>query len=308
VAGKSDEKWLALTASHPVAKEARVALKARMATVVKRLDPVAAAADPDPEDVHQLRVATRRAAAVLKAFAPVLSNRKRKAARDRIGTLRRTAGGVRDWDVFLWTVAADGRLAEYAAARTYLLGYAAGRRADALDRLRTTCADPHDLTVAVESVRKAVRAENGTVDRLGAEVLGTLFDEINRTLASRPELPNDFHRLRIADKRLRYAIEVFAGCFDPALRTTIYPLTVEGQQILGRMQDAAVAADRVARIAASLPPAAKAGVAPGLQALLAGLRSDAAGREAADDWAERWRKALAAHPLEKLLTPRTGED
>jgi len=144
--------------------------------------------------------------------------------------------------------------------------------------------------------------------QLGADVLGELFDAVDRVLDSRLQSPDDFHRLRIAGKRLRYAIELFAGCFDPALRTTIYPLTVEGQQILGRMQDAAVAADRVAGIAAALPPAAAAGVAQGLQALLAGLRVDSAGREAADDWVDRWRKTLTGHPREQLLTPRPSPD
>ena len=58
-------------------------------------------ADRDPEYVHQLRVATRRADAALRIFAPCLPGKVHKKARHRLRRLRQAAGAAHDWDVFL---------------------------------------------------------------------------------------------------------------------------------------------------------------------------------------------------------------
>jgi CHAD domain-containing protein len=54
--------------------------------------------------------------------------------------------------------------------------------------------------------------------------------------------------LRILGKRLRYSIEVFAGCFEPPLRERLYPAIEEMQEILGRITDAHVAVARIIEI------------------------------------------------------------
>jgi CHAD domain-containing protein len=56
------------------------------------------------------------------------------------------------------------------------------------------------------------------------------------------------HRVRIAGKRLRYAMEVFPGCFAPFFAETLYPLVEEMQEVLGRANDSHVAAGCLAAL------------------------------------------------------------
>src|SRR5207253_2514575 len=56
------------------------------------------------------------------------------------------------------------------------------------------------------------------------------------------------HQVRIAGKRLRYAMEVFADCFPPAFRQTIYPAVEEMQEILGTANDSHVAGQRLGEL------------------------------------------------------------
>src|SRR5437764_634336 len=53
------------------------------------------------------------------------------------------------------------------------------------------------------------------------------------------------HQVRIAGKRLRYAMEVFAPCFDASFREGLYPRVEEMQEILGRANDSHVAEARL---------------------------------------------------------------
>src|SRR5438874_9864732 len=91
-----DGKWVdGLTAETPVGKAARRVLVARLAAVREALVP-ATKWGPNPESVHRLRVASRRAAAVLDAFADLLPGKSRRKARKALKGLRRAAGSARD--------------------------------------------------------------------------------------------------------------------------------------------------------------------------------------------------------------------
>src|SRR5690242_1684702 len=54
----------------------------------------------DIEHIHQLRVACRRAAAALRAFAPLMNKKPRKL-KQWLGVIRDAAGPARDIDVLL---------------------------------------------------------------------------------------------------------------------------------------------------------------------------------------------------------------
>ena len=66
------------------------------------------------------------------------------------------------------------------------------------------------------------------------------------------------HSFRIAGKRLRYAMELFAAAFPPAFREELYPLVEELQEKLGEINDHASAAARLEQWQAELPPPAAA--------------------------------------------------
>ena len=75
---------------------------------------------------------------------------------------------------------------------------------------------------------------------LASRQLGDLFRLFTAAVEANPAEPEALHALRIVGKRLRYAIEIFAGCFPPAMKETIYPTVERVQEILGDVQDAAV--------------------------------------------------------------------
>ena len=106
----------------------------------------------------------------------------------------------------------------------------------------------------------------------------------------------------------RYAIEVFAGCCAPQLREVIYPAVEEAQEILGSVQDAAVASSRLEQIHSELnflPDAATARLQPGVAALIDDLKARVAkGEQDFRSWADRWRRLTIEHPLTGEMTIR----
>src|SRR5258707_8114058 len=98
----ADEKWIAgLRGDMSVTAAARLVLAMRLGAVHERLPAAVFHADADMENVHQLRVSTRRAAAALRIFADCLPARLCEKTRKTLRALRRSAGAARDWDVFL---------------------------------------------------------------------------------------------------------------------------------------------------------------------------------------------------------------
>src|SRR5205085_11051528 len=98
----AEGKWIdGLTADTPLAEAAEHVLSVRLRAVGEALPKASQEADKDPEYVHQLRVATRRADAALNIFEACLPKKVQKAARKRLKRMRQAAGAARDWDVFL---------------------------------------------------------------------------------------------------------------------------------------------------------------------------------------------------------------
>src|SRR5919204_6722773 len=103
----ADGKWIPdLTAATPLADAARRVLIVRLEAVRDYLARALSDSDKDPEYVHQLRVATRRARAALDIFAPCLPAKTYKTAKKHLKGIRRAAGEARDWDVFLASLTA----------------------------------------------------------------------------------------------------------------------------------------------------------------------------------------------------------
>jgi CHAD domain-containing protein len=228
----------------------------------------------DPEDLHDMRVATRRMRAALSLFAEVLPVRA-QAFREELGWLGRLLGAVRDLDVQLES------LSEMASATA---GWSAGMRpedhdplgelAAILERERDTARA--DMLTGLDSVRwerlaKGLSAmvQQGPARRsLAARVPAVIglpdlvvarHDAVAKAgkRAKRSGAVPDFHRLRIRCKRLRYALEFGADVYGGRTARFVRQLTVL-QDELGQMQDAEVASIRLAELAtgeAHLPPA-----------------------------------------------------
>jgi CHAD domain-containing protein len=241
----------------------------------------------DPEDLHQLRVATRRLRAFLRAGRSLLEPTWSESLREEIGWLGGALGPARDLDVLIERLVADADVigahaedvdgllreleAEREAARGVVVGALSSDRYLALlDRLEHV-SEP-ELSGDETPLRDIWRAEWRRTRKAFARLDGDSPDA-------------DLHRGRIRVKRARYAAELAshelgkrgARFVDAAKRL---------QDVLGEHQDAVVAEERIR---------AWAGKADGAGAADALLRQEderKAARRA--DWPAAWKELRRA--------------
>jgi CHAD domain-containing protein len=225
----------------------------------------------DPEDVHQMRVATRRLRASLQVveelYEPGLARRLRRGLR----RAARALGDVRDHDVLLahLTEFAAGLpegersqidplvaalAAERAAAREELLRELAGERYGRLKRRAARF-----LTSPGEGL--AELPETGAPPRV-RDVAGSAIwrrYEALRAFEVAIEGGSDgaLHQARIAGKRLRYTLELFAPALGPRADELLVQLA-DLQDHLGQIQDGVAARERIAALGMAELPSAQA--------------------------------------------------
>ena len=255
----ADDKWIAdLHSDMPVSEAAKKVLALRLGMVRDRLPSAVLQADEDIEHVHQLRVATRRAAAALRIFAECLPARLCKKTRSALRGLRRSAGEARDWDVFLEMLQARLQRAPVKQRRglDFLLGFAHGQRVLAQEHLRQAHEAKADkFTLRIQQVAQVFNETvpaNRTLRDLGAAVLAELVRELESAARGNLQQYEALHHVRILGKQLRYAMEIFASCFVPEFRKRYYPAIVEMQDILGLANDSHVACQRLEALRARL--------------------------------------------------------
>jgi CHAD domain-containing protein len=312
----SSGKWVAdLKPDSPLEDAARHVLFARLQVVNDYLPRAALEADKDIEYVHQLRVGTRRADAALRIFKGCLPKKAHRKARRRLKKVRHAAGAARDWDVFLTDLlereqASD---AKHRAGLDFLIGYALGQRTAAHDELEAVYKDQgFDFETFFTRTIDAVRTANDSsgpailVD-LARPVLFERLQDLERATLGDLDDYRQLHQVRIAGKRLRYAMEVFADCFDPAFRETLYPRIEELQEILGRANDSHVAAERLVclreRVCHTCPtawPRLQAGIEQLLRSHQRRLPQE---RRRFLQWWSQWHPAGSEAVMTSLLTP-----
>ncbi len=307
----ADGKWIAgLTPGMPVADAAKTVLAARFAVVRHFLPLAVEKPHEDVEYVHQFRVGTRRAGAALRVFASALPRKHLKEVKDVLRVLRRAAGDARDWDVFLAALPGAKPLTAATAkpALDFLSGYAFGQRAASQERLMSaaTEAGPRFAEISAELPDRA-RAPEGddapaNFGALAAQQLGDLFRTFTATVEANPAEADALHALRIVGKRLRYAIELFADCFPPSMRQTVYPAVERVQEVLGDIQDASVGAERLKCIRTTVQaimPKQLTRVRKGIDGLSASLRAKVpAGKKAFAAWRTDWLELMKGLKLE----------
>jgi triphosphatase len=214
----------------------------------------------DIEALHRMRVATRRLRAALALFVDALPLRAVRV-REELGWLAEQLGVVRDLDIQLgrireWqaNMAEDSKDAIEELAQLFDSHRVEGRRAllEALDSRRYERLVNGLVTMLEQGPsRRSVAAR-----RLALSAMPDLIAEAHRTAARaarrarRSRLPGDLHRLRIRCKRLRYSLEFAGGLYDGEVKKFVK--TVAGlQDELGLINDATVAAERLAAIASA---------------------------------------------------------
>lgn len=312
----AEGKWIRdLKLETPVEDAARHVLFLRLQVVKDYLPRAALEAEDDIEYVHQLRVGTRRADAALRIFAACLPRKCYRKARKQLKKLRRAAGAARDWDVFLDDLLQREQKtdARHRSGLECLIGYALGQGSAAHAALEAVYDDEGPsfetfLVHTIEAIRPPDAEESPAL--LVDLARPMLFDRLKELeLAALADLSDyaQLHKVRIAGKRLRYAMEVFADCFDTAFRDTLYPRIEQLQEILGRANDSHVAAERLTTLRERLQctcPTAWPRLQPGFEQLLRShQRRLPQERNRFLKWWSQWHPAGSEAVMTSLLTP-----
>ncbi len=236
-------------------------------------------ADDDPEWVHQMRVGVRRLRSCLALARRHVPPAALGLLEDDLRWLAGALGPARDLDVFTTeTLPAMRDASRHAAAGASAIELAlAPLEEHARTRLATARRDARDavaskrfsrllltggalaatarLGAPVDSAEAAALAEPASA--FAAEVLALRHRKLAKGIARLAEMPpGERHRMRILAKRLRYATEFFAPLF-PGRRTGAYRKALAAlQAVLGRLNDAAVAAALAAELAGPGAPGA----------------------------------------------------
>lgn len=208
----------------------------------------------DLEGVHDMRVASRRLRSALRDFKPYLRQRKLRSAADELKSVADALGAVRDQDVAIMAleqlqeeapaeikagIAAltDERRREREAARAAIVEAIAEEK---LAQLQT------DFAAALEGAtkprghrqKKKKSAAGLSFRDVGREIILARLAELRELNAClyQPFATDALHRMRIAAKRLRYAMELFAVCWGNTL-TEHAAEVAELQTSLGELHD-----------------------------------------------------------------------
>jgi CHAD domain-containing protein len=210
----------------------------------------------DPEDLHQMRVATRRARAFLRAARDLVEPEWAESLRTELGWLGSLLGPARDADVlYAHLSAALAGLGEEAASQQAPLLRAFERERGRARRSAVTALTRKRYFSLLDGLEQA-----GTPPLVGesdVSLADLWWDEFKRTRKAFAVIDDDspdheLHAARIRVKRARYSAELAEhelGAAGERFVTAAKKL----QDILGEHQDAVVAEDWLTRFGDASP-------------------------------------------------------
>ena len=236
------DKWLAdIDSDEPVHRVGRKAIRVRLAAVMHFLENAGEKSDR-AEAIHQLRIWTRRAAAALRLFESIVPQEAGKKMKKRLRKIRAAAGQERDCDVLLKYLRSGADEPPRSILQALKRRRRDARRAfSALrkrrlrrDRLQKQCANLTDKLAWPK--RHSSRGAppfapwcRGQLAPLGEQ----FFARADGSLARDAQL----HELRIAGKRLRYALELSPVALPGRLHQKLYDALSDLQERLGTVCD-----------------------------------------------------------------------
>ena len=237
----------------------------------------------DPEDLHQLRVATRRLRAFLRAARPLLRPEPADGLRGELGWLGAALGPARDLDVLIEHFQAESEAVGGGAAD--LVAVLEARRVDARTTLLDALGSGRYLRL-LDSLDAFVGAPP-LVDGASVSLASIWWKEtkkLRRAVTALGDEPSDdeLHAVRILTKRARYAAEL-AGHELGRTGAAFVDRAKTAQDVLGAHQDATVGIAQVESWARDRPDVA--GVAAQII-----QHEQARKREARAAWPATWAK------------------
>jgi CHAD domain-containing protein len=197
---------------------------------------------PDADAVHDLRVAIRRFAQPLSVFKPCFHGRETRKIRRRTKKLMILAGAVRNCDVALKLLsksrssqAADLRpklQSQRKESERVLIG-ALKRRIERKSSLRWRTALEASLALGASPACRI------PIDKTARRILPRMakdFLERGSAVSQAKISPEKMHAFRIASKKFRYTLELFATLYGPALNGWLESIK-RVQTLLGDIND-----------------------------------------------------------------------
>jgi CHAD domain-containing protein len=204
----------------------------------------------DPEELHDMRVPTRRMRAAMKVFQDALPERARWL-REELRWVAQALGEVRDLDVQIERFEAWKEEAEEGDSRALdkIIGITQKRRGEARkDMLAVLDSDRYELLESsfAEMLRRGPGREpsqaDGPVTVVAPALISRRYRKWKKAAKRLDGLssPEAFHDVRKKGKRLRYTLEFFSEVYGEPVQGLVKSLKAL-QDDLGDHQDAVVA-------------------------------------------------------------------
>jgi inorganic triphosphatase YgiF len=263
-------------------------------------------APPDPEFVHQARVALRRLRTGLRLFRPHLPQRFARHWAGEWKQLANELGDARNWDVFAieWLPGLLAELAPDAAAADQvdaLLAWVRHERQAACMRAATALGNSAHALRLLAFTRALLSLEpadppvgtawpDAGLARWAHDALRKGHTKLKREAHEARRLgPEGRHELRIALKKLRYSQEFLGSLLKPKRLARSTATLADAQALLGGLNDLSTAQALLGHAPATLAPGVVAALLTGLQQRLdTGLHALPAMEEALEQSATPW--------------------
>ena len=186
----------------------------------------------DPEGVHSMRVASRRLRSALRDFMPYLRQRGLTSVLKQTKSIAAALGDVRDQDVAIIALEKVEKQApgEVGPALKKLIDERKDVRNQSRERLSSVLVEKEmnearsDFMARIHLATRLRKARDGgdpllTFSTMAATVIVDRLKELEKLSDSLyPFKAEPLHDMRIAAKRLRYALELFTSAGDDRCR------------------------------------------------------------------------------------------
>ena len=202
----------------------------------------------DIEGVHSMRVATRRLRSALRDFMPLMKKHRLQNAREDLKEIAAALGAVRDHDVAivaLETLQIKAKSALINDGIGVLIEERRRQREDArrnlaktLDRDRLDRIQKRFQNALTKAVKPGKSADRISFNKAGRDLTADGWRELQQLGSSlyAPFRVEEIHEMRIAAKRLRYAIELFVACWGEKISPFANEIS-KMQTFLGELHD-----------------------------------------------------------------------
>jgi len=205
----------------------------------------AACAD-DGENVHRLRVATRRASVALKAFRDLTDPIEADALRDALSQIRKAADVARNIDAtseHLLSQCADASDELREKLRSRLGTSRAHSQAPITAMLRKL--DEAHFDERIKALLSHIKHNHPKrclvpYGKQARRILKPVVKKFFRAAKSGVSNDDELHALRIRAKKLRYTMEITSVAFGPEFMDALYQKCCECQDIMGSIRDCVI--------------------------------------------------------------------